>query len=79
MYRERSQPKDRQNLGFLEKKQDWSKRSKYFKQKRKQLKILEKKAENKNPDEFYFKMQNAEQIGGEVHLNNSSKNKSNKT
>jgi hypothetical protein len=68
MYRERAQPEHRKHFGLLEKKKDWSKRSKYYKQKRNQLNILKRKAELKNEEEFYFRMQNAEQHQGTVHL-----------
>lgn len=68
MYRERAQPAHRRHFGLLEKKQDWSKRAKYYKQKQEQLNLLRQKADLKNEDEFYFKMQNAEQKKGVVLL-----------
>lgn len=57
-YRERSQPEWRKKKGFLEKKIDYQRRSKVFNKKKDMLKILNTKAQLKNPDEFYFKMQN---------------------
>lgn len=58
-YRERSQLSGRKHLGFLEKKQDYQKRSKSFHAKEEKLKKLKLKAALKNPDEFYHKMINA--------------------
>lgn len=74
MYRERAQPEHRKHFGLLEKKQDWSKRSKYYKQKQNQLNLLRKKADLKNEEEFYFRMQNAEQKQGTVHIKQKDQN-----
>ena len=55
-YRERGQPSHRKHLGFLEKHKDYIERASSYKKKVAQLKILEEKARNRNPDEFYYKM-----------------------
>lgn len=56
-YRERTQPQWRKNKGFLEKKVDYQKRAKNYKQIQEKLKKYETIAELRNPEEFYFKMQ----------------------
>ena len=56
MYRERGQLAARQHLGILEKKKDFQKRAKDFKQKTNVIKNLSMKAQMRNPDEFYHKM-----------------------
>merc|ERR1739838_132313 len=65
-HRERAQPGFRKHLGLLEKKKDYKLRANNFKQKEKKLLQLRKKAEFKNPDEFYMGMINAKLVDG-VH------------
>ena len=65
-YRERSQPEWRKNKGFLEKHQDYVKRSRNFHAKQKQLNNLELKASLANPDEFYHKMINMRMENGQL-------------
>ncbi len=54
---ERHQPAARSHLGLLEKKKDYTERAKNYHAKQKRIAELRKKAANRNPDEFYFKMQ----------------------
>ncbi|KAM6239772.1 putative U3 small nucleolar RNA-associated protein 11 isoform 1-T2 [Porphyrio hochstetteri] len=65
-HRERAQPAARKKLGLLEKKKDYKLRANDYHKKQNALIALQKKALDKNPDEFYFKMIRAELQDG-VH------------
>lgn len=58
IHKERGQPARRRGLGLLEKKKDYKRRAKNYNAKKRALTSLERKAEIKNPDEFFFRMAN---------------------
>mmetsp|Transcript_20769 Transcript_20769/g.62111 ORF Transcript_20769/g.62111 Transcript_20769/m.62111 type:complete len:259 (-) Transcript_20769:332-1108(-) len=65
-HKERSQPAARKKYGLLEKHKDYVERAKNFHKKDATIKALKRKAEDRNPDEFYFAMQKARTKDG-VH------------
>ncbi|XP_056142728.1 probable U3 small nucleolar RNA-associated protein 11 [Lampris incognitus] len=71
-HQERSQPAFRKNLGLLEKKKDYKLRADDYHKKQNTLSALRKKALDKNPDEFYFKMINS-QLQDSVHVAKKAK------
>jgi U3 small nucleolar RNA-associated protein 11 len=58
-HKERAQPQARSHFGLLEKKKDYQVRAKDFHKKEDRLNKMRTTAALKNPDEFYFGMQNA--------------------
>nr|XP_004665256.1 probable U3 small nucleolar RNA-associated protein 11 [Jaculus jaculus] len=66
-HRERSQPGFRKHLGLLEKKKDYKVRANDYHKKQEFLRALRKKALEKNPDEFYYKMTRVKLQDG-VHI-----------
>ncbi|KAG2436623.1 hypothetical protein HYH02_011558 [Chlamydomonas schloesseri] len=65
-HKERAQPAARKKYGLLEKHKDYVERARNFHKKEKTLQTLRRKAEERNPDEFYFAMEKARTKDG-VH------------
>lgn len=63
-HRERHQPARRARKGLLEKKKDYRLRARDYKSKRSRLQKLAEKAAFRNPDEFYYKMENTKRERG---------------
>ncbi|CAL1536419.1 unnamed protein product [Lymnaea stagnalis] len=68
IHRERPQPEDRAHLGMLERKKDYRERARDFHKKEDTIKKLKRKAEDRNPDEFYFNMTRTKKLDGEHRL-----------
>lgn len=63
-HKERSQPSERRKFGLLEKKKDYLQRARDFHKKENEIQNLRRKAEQRNPDEFYFAMEGKRTKGG---------------
>eukprot|EP00200_Dunaliella_tertiolecta_P001595 CAMPEP_0202353388 /NCGR_PEP_ID=MMETSP1126-20121109/9171_1 /ASSEMBLY_ACC=CAM_ASM_000457 /TAXON_ID=3047 /ORGANISM="Dunaliella tertiolecta, Strain CCMP1320" /LENGTH=258 /DNA_ID=CAMNT_0048945731 /DNA_START=68 /DNA_END=841 /DNA_ORIENTATION=+ len=74
-HKERSQPAARKKYGLLEKRKDYLQRARDFHKKEDTIKRLKRKAEERNPDEFYFAMEKARTKNG---IHDGSLNKANK-
>ena len=70
---ERSQPSHRKKLGLLEKKKDYVKRARDYNEKKEKIRELQEKAALRNPDEFYFHMENSRLKDGK-HMEESKSN-----
>jgi len=71
VHRERPQPADRLHLGELERKKEYKARAENFQKNQDTLKKLKRKAENRNPDEFYFNMVKTKKTEGDHQLRES--------
>ena len=71
-HKERGQLTGRKKLGILEKKKDYRLRARDFERKKKKIVELQKKADLRNEDEFYFAMKNSKTVNG-VHSLDRSK------
>ncbi|RQM22781.1 hypothetical protein B5M09_005094 [Aphanomyces astaci] len=74
-HKERSQPQDRKKLGILEKHKDYVRRAQDFHSKEKRLKSMQLKAAFRNPDEFYYSMNQAQTIDGQHVSTNNHRDK----
>lgn len=73
-HKERAQPLKRRKLGLLEKHSDYVKRARNYASKRDRIRALERKASERNPDEFNFGMINSKTKNG-VHVVSDSRGK----
>eukprot|EP00245_Coleochaete_scutata_P010506 TRINITY_DN3694_c0_g1_i1.p1 TRINITY_DN3694_c0_g1~~TRINITY_DN3694_c0_g1_i1.p1 ORF type:complete len:229 (-),score=55.77 TRINITY_DN3694_c0_g1_i1:234-920(-) len=70
-HKERAQPSERRRFGLLEKHKDYVLRARDYHRKEDAIQLLKEKAAFRNPDEFYFKMQNTRTKDG-VHIGRSN-------
>ncbi|KAK9844257.1 hypothetical protein WJX74_000069 [Apatococcus lobatus] len=74
-HKERSQPNERSKFGLLEKHKDYKQRAKNFHAKQDALQNLQQKADERNPDEFYFAMEGSRTRGGVHQASHGQANK----
>ena len=67
-HKERAQPRKRRTLGILEKHKDYVERARNYRKKKYTLRHLKRKAEQRNPDEFYFGMLRGQTKNGIVDV-----------
>ncbi|KAJ1415978.1 small-subunit processome [Ochromonadaceae sp. CCMP2298] len=70
-HKERAQPSARKKFGLLEKHKDYKERANDYKKKQTTITRLRRKALDRNPDEFYYKM-NKSQLKKGVHKEESA-------
>lgn len=63
-HKERAQPSDRKRFGLLEKHKDYIERARDFQRKQKYITTLRNKVLDKNPDEYYFRMNSSKVQNG---------------
>ncbi|KAI6657954.1 U3 small nucleolar RNA-associated protein 11 [Oopsacas minuta] len=73
IHRERAQPNARKKFGLLQKHKDYVLRAKNYHRKQDLLKILREKAQNRNPDEFYFRMISQKTVDGQHIIDTDEK------
>jgi U3 small nucleolar RNA-associated protein 11 len=73
-HKERAQPLKRRKLGLLEKHSDYVKRARNYNSKKQRIRALQRKAAERNPDEFNFGMVNSKTRNG-VHVVSDSRGK----
>jgi U3 small nucleolar RNA-associated protein 11 len=78
-HKERGQLASRKNLGLLEKHSDYKERANDYKKKKSFIKHLRKKAKDRNPDEFYYKMNSSQVSGDGLHRDIIDKSMDNDT
>jgi len=74
-HKERAQLGERKRFGLLEKKKDYVKRARDYHKKEDAIKALKRKAAYRNPDEFYFAMENTKTKDGVHETRSTTQNK----
>lgn len=71
-HRERAQPSARIKFGLLEKHKDYKERARSFAEKQDRLQVLQRAAQQRNPDEFYFGMISSRIVETGIHRSKGS-------
>ncbi|CAD7695565.1 unnamed protein product [Ostreobium quekettii] len=66
IHKERAQPDSRKKYGLLEKHKDYVERARRYQRQREAIEVLQRKAADRNPDEFYFAMEHQRTKDGAV-------------